>query len=127
MMKFTFNDSMLLTLALQQLNISRSDFQKKMYSQLHLNNTQFIEKTTTKLDKLHPDGVTPLHTHELLYASKTHLIKTTQYGRIKNVQSRPNQKPQTQHTKIKAHQKPYSKSVNKPIVTIKSAKRRIEK
>jgi hypothetical protein len=93
MKKFKFTDSMLLELALKQLKMTKKQFQIKQYKDLNLNKLEFLTEMETPTNKTFPDENTKLYAKEHVYASKTHLIKTTKYGRVKSIEEKPKAEP----------------------------------
>lgn len=113
MKHFKFTDSMLLDLALKEMNLTKKQFQIQQHKRLNLSKVTFVGEVETPTKKSFPDENTKLFAKEHIYATETHMIKTTKYGRIKSVE----QKPVTKPTKPKISTKDITPK--KPIVTIK--------
>ena len=110
MKHFKFDDRILLHLALVALGTDRENFQKRMHAELQLSRAQFMLKRSTPSTKTNPKTGETLHAVELLYNTPTAAVLTTQYGRIKSIQ----RKPQSQRRTIKHTVR------TKPTITIKS-------
>jgi hypothetical protein len=104
---------MLLELALKQLKLTKKQFQIKQYKELNLSRVTFVGEVETPTQKTFPDENTKLFAKEHIYASETHMIKTTKYGRIKSIE----EKPKAKSTKTRISTKDITPK--KPIVTIK--------
>lgn len=63
---------MLLSLLLNEQGLTKEQYQKRVYRKNHMNNATLVTEF--------PD------THEKIFSTETSIIKTTKYGRVKNIE-----------------------------------------
>jgi hypothetical protein len=94
-MKFKFDSNILLKLALDELKTDLKTFQSKYHNILSLNESQLVKCETLTCNKIHPITKQRTIRKEYIHTTKTANVKTTQHGRIIDVEIKPkNTKPQ---------------------------------
>ena len=82
----------LLKLALAELKTTKEKFEQAQYKKLGLKQAKLVERLTETLEGTNPKTGASLHSHTVIWTTPTHNIKTTEYGRVKSVERKP-QKP----------------------------------
>lgn len=89
--KFVFDERILLHLALQQLRTTREQFERRQYQRLGLKQAQQLQRIKIPSTKKNPYTDTPMYSESIMWATPSHNIMTTQYGRIKVIEQRRQQ------------------------------------
>ena len=103
-MNLRLDQAVLLKLALRRLKLSPQQFVQRSQQMLNWDTLKYITTTTTTSKKVNPKTGLPYFREEQLWETRTHLIKTTQHGRIIDIEEKP-------------------RSVLKPQVTIKKSRK----
>ena len=106
-MKFKFDSNILLKLALEELKTDYKTFQTKYHKLLELNQAEYVCTNQKECKKINPVTKEKTFRKEVIHSTKSALVKTTQHGRIIDVQMKKDATP---------------KAKTKPTITVKKKK-----
>jgi hypothetical protein len=91
--KFIFDERILLHLALEQLRVSREQFERQQHKKLNLLQAQVLHTERRETQRINPNTGLPMYSDNIIWATPSHTIMTTQYNKIKRVERRAPKKP----------------------------------
>lgn len=105
---YNLDDKILLILLLKQTKQTRREFEQRVIKQFNLNAMTKVDTIRVEHKAKLPGTDQPLYSEDTIYDSGNYLVKTTKYGRIKDIQSKPRSviKPQVIVKRKRTFQKP---------------------
>lgn len=79
----------LLTLALQRLKTTRKKWEAQCAKSVNLSTATYLRTDRKTFKSICPTTGEPRYRDELVYETRTHFIKTTQHGRVIDIETKP--------------------------------------
>ena len=86
---FKLTDRLLLELLLKQNKMTYVQFVKDTERKYNIKNAKQIGTLKTDSKNINPRTGETFYANELVFDTGTHLLKTTEYGRIKDIEEKP--------------------------------------
>jgi hypothetical protein len=79
------DSDMLLALLLKQNKMTHSQWESIVRKKYNLDKATFVSEQEVQHTKINPTNQQPLFSQEQIWDTGYHLVKTTQYGRVKDI------------------------------------------